>query len=94
MIRAWGKCKPCFCRDVFALLVVFTALILAVSGCERRKAHNKSVITSGVTGLTIERRILLGEGVSFGAAGSMRPWLAGCTMRSIRMMSTTAGLSI
>jgi len=48
--------------------VFFAALILvSLPGCARKKAIEP---VSGVSGLTIERRILLGEGVSFGSAGS------------------------
>ena len=48
--------------------VFFAALsLISLPGCARKKAIKP---VSGVSGLTIERRILLGEGVSFGAAGS------------------------
>ena len=53
---------------LIAVGVFFTALsLISLPGCEKKKAVEP---VSRVSGLTIERRILLGEGVSFGAAGS------------------------
>ena len=53
---------------LIAVGVFFTALsLISLPGCEKKKAVEP---VSRVSGLTVERRILLGEGVSFGAAGS------------------------
>ena len=56
-------------RSFAAGAIICISIFFALSGCARERRAAPAGGT-GVKGLTIERRILLGEGVSFGAAGS------------------------
>ena len=63
-----GLLKGLLTHRLITVGVFFAALsLISLPGCARKEAIKP---VSGVSGLTIERRILLGEGVSFGAAGS------------------------
>ena len=55
---------------VVAVLTIIVGLSLCLNGCARRREAEEPEQKVGVTGLSIERRILLGGGVSFGASGS------------------------
>ncbi|MFC1613975.1 alpha/beta hydrolase domain-containing protein [Gemmatimonadota bacterium] len=55
-------------RLLYHLILAY--LIIICSGCIRQPEIKELPVKLGVTGLEIERRVLLGDGVSFGAAGS------------------------
>ncbi|MBN2289474.1 MAG: hypothetical protein JXQ83_09095 [Candidatus Glassbacteria bacterium] len=56
-------------RAGWCLAVAAVAVCLCLGGCAKSREPVKQPRKAGVTGLSVERRILLGGGISFGAAG-------------------------
>ncbi|MEA1996682.1 MAG: hypothetical protein U9N45_03550, partial [Gemmatimonadota bacterium] len=58
--------RPLYSHGLLALALI----VLSAAGCAKEKKAERPGPEQGVTRIEIERRILLGEGVSFGTAGS------------------------